>query len=395
MKISKQLNLSTELCKLLTIILFFSIGTIQFLGFSTAYVFSTYNAVGTLLYLSFAFSLSFLGYWLSVFMLNKHKKSNGLLIKSSLVLIFICCFLATFSKSNLLTVFYLSFGSFFSGFGWAERHFLEKIHAKDSHKDIYLSLLQSFIVLLKIIFPLFITLIFFSDINKHFILNVGFVNLIFGLLLPKMPNHNIEETHFFSLKEILSIVKKQPTQYNNYYLTEGGTSILKQSLFVIGTIAILKSVSNYAYTETIASVFSGIMMFWLSKHTVTKGLGQIARLNAAMILLSLTWISLILSFYYHFFFYIFVISFSLGLPLITAFKHSMILGIVNSSQQSPFITSLYREVILLISRVIFCLFCAFLIYFVTNQQLSTQILCFILLISIPLEYYYCIKIIRK
>ena len=56
MNISKQLNLSTELSKLLTIILFFSIGTIQFLGFSTAYVFSTYHAVGTLLYLSFAFS---------------------------------------------------------------------------------------------------------------------------------------------------------------------------------------------------------------------------------------------------------------------------------------------------------------------------------------------------
>lgn len=395
-KISYYLNLPENLFKLLISSVLFSVISIQFLSFLTAALTVNHSVFFILFLLAIAYTCSYLGYINSCTYLSKKKYSHGFLLKISSFLIALCCLLSSVLPNYLMPLLFL-IGAFFTGFGWAERHYLEKIYSTSINKDIYLTLLQSFLSILRIVIPLLLILLTYLPItvNDKFLFNLSVFMLFLSFLFPKFPLKRIKNISKISYKNILNLLKIQNKEYNKYYFLDGANNILKQTLFVLGAMQTVKSINYYGLVESSASLLSGLMLFWLAKNHHISKIDVLTRFKISNYLLFISWLCLILSSYSSIFFFIFVITFSFGLPLNTAFKHSLMLKIALKNDNSAFNLFLHRELILWISRVLFLLSYSFIALLNPYPEYNISVFSFILILFIPLEYYYSLYILKK
>ncbi len=385
---SPYLELSNELKHILFIVLFFSLIQIQFVGFSTALMVTTYEVQGALIYAATLFTCSFLGYVGGTIKMSHNKYKGGTLIKEGLLWQGIITSIACLMPIGWWTALLLAIAGAGLGYGWSERQRLEYHHSQDHTRDIYLSLLHSSITILKTIIPIvLVTLVFIAGNQSHtFLLIIGIISVVISLLLPTADA--LPQVPNIKWKDIFA---PSTPHSKEYFLIEGGASILRNCLFIIGIVTAVKSLSAYGLVDSAAAFVSGGVLFWLSHHTQTNGFGRLSRLRIALGLMFIAWAALIISFYNSAVFIIFVVSFAIAAPLLIATKHSLTLKILNHEHIHPAHIALFREVILVFSRILFLLVGALATYYLTPQQ-AIMYISATLLFLIPIEYYLSSKI---
>ena len=385
---SPYLQLSNELKHILFIVLFFSLIQIQFVGFSTALMVTTHEVQGALIYASMLFTCSFLGYVAGTIKMSRKKYDGGTLIKGGLLWQGIITSIACLTPIGWWTVPLLAIAGAGLGYGWSERQRLEYHHSQDHTRDIYLSLLHSTITILKTIIPItLVTLVFIAGNQGHtFLLLIGIVSAATAILLP-----NTEALPQVPTIKWSELFLPATPHSKEYFLIEGGASILRNCLFIIGVVTAVKSLAGYGLIDSAAAFVSGIVLFWLSHHTQTNGLGRLSRLRMALGLMFVAWAALIFSFYYSIAFIVFVISYAVAGPLLIATKHSLTLKILKHEHIHAAHIALFREVILVFSRILFLCLGAIATYYLPAQQ-SIIYISTALLFLIPIEYYLSSKI---
>ena len=264
---------------------------------------------------------------------------------------------------------------------WAERQWIEAQDLLKEQLNSYLSFLQSIITFFNVVLGFLIAFVlqYFIHIQTFF----QFFSVLFLLVFFVPFSSSFLPTQHYSIH--FHFWKSYFWKNNLFFLIDGATSMLKINLFIMANIFIFHSISKFAFFNSITLILSSLSLLVVShkieiQHTNLKYF-------IGLFIAIIGWFAFIVSLFNHSvpLFIIFIIFYSIGSPIISSSRHSIVVLGFKTQENSIEGNTILREIILTISRII-TIFFSILILSLLSIQYSIILLALILIFLLIGEY---------
>lgn len=360
-----------------------------YLGFSTAYAFSRYDLVGALLFLAAQYLFSAAGYYGAFVLMCRSEARPWQVFRAGVAGLAAAMLLMAVAPADLWGLSILAVGGAGRGMAWGGRTWLELAHTKGAGREAYLAMLQSAVLLIRVVTPLFAAAALYLSAESYRVMFAlaGALGLLGWVLLS--PRATLSTPPPTAANPFRALVSRTYWETAPFYVLEGAGAALRQALFVSGTMAVVGSVSAYGVAEACASLVAAGVLAWLSTRP-TPG-PSLSRLKYSLLLVGVAWLLLLGALNVPVLLGGFVVLYAIGNPILVAVKASLVLkGLAMGGQAQD--NAVARELMLVTSRLLALGLAAALVYAVRVPALGLSVVVGLMLALLPLEYWFAKRI---
>ena len=238
-------------------------------------------------------------------------------------------------------------GGFARGMTYGARLWMEAQLVHAGRRQHYLSMVEGSAIVFKLAAPsLSLLVLSFTPRFETIFLLAG---TAFCMLLAATP----AKRGIFNSPEDYQLLalwrQKEYWRTAPYFLVDGAGHALRTALFVSGAMSVVGSLKDYAMVEICAGILAATWLFSQSRVALTGP--SMKKLRKFLALLALAWACLLGAMWQPLLFPVFVVVYTLSLPLVNAQKSGVTLGGMVKADGGVESNLMARSILLTISRI--------------------------------------------